>query len=782
MKNIYWYDEAGLKTILENGTRYEFVTTSNPTYTQVADLLYGKGAVAVNEGTAVSNYAVATAESVGGTIAAPQMLETSVVEEVGGGYKLIAETPQAVTTAGGTELSAGAVATKASPVPVVMAALYGAGLGWESYKEYPQFWTDLSNTLIQTEGYANDPDNRFLTDNVLGACKIVIRAVEDGGLQAYCDKRSLEKIYQKAFEEGVFVTESSTEPTYSRSGVYPFTSGGVGFDYEMSLGGYPLLSRLSSTAIAELKANRHIIDPSGIANAFSIAVYVSERQISYSVNLYHITADTITITVNNDYSAFDLTGFMGLYGLRFDPLTYEDQGIYYDFNNSEYAAILKGTYVKRHDSSINATVTTPKPGILINPDCDILTSPDNFDTQFADWIAQGWDSTEYNPETGQNETTTWLPIQIPDINNNESVNPTPEGQTATQSGAIPSPEGVLPPQYPTGLKDLLDKLGITIPEVPEGQTPTIVAPTGPTSTASKLYTVYNPSNAQLDSLGSYLWSPSAVDTLKQLFTNSPLEAIISLHQVYCAVSTSGSKNIILGSLDSGVSSPVVSNQYVQLSCGSVSVPTLYDDARDYDNTSCEMYLPFCGIVSLDPNDVIGRTVKVDYTIDLFTGTCLATLTITKDGLSQVLYNFEGNCSVMVPLTSRDRTAIAGSAISAVAGIATSLVTKNPTAAVAGVAGGAVGIGTSGQSVGHTGSFTGNAGAMGIKKPYIIVTRNKSQDPVGFKSYYGFPTSRTVNLSTISGYVRVEDIKLSSLTCTDTEKDMLETLLKGGVYI
>lgn len=304
--------------------------------------------------------------------------------------------------------------------------------------------------------------------------------------------------------------------------------------------------------------------------------------------------------------------------------------------------------------------------------------------------------------------------------------------------------------------------------------PTIV-PVGGSSSA--LFSVYNPTAGEIDSLGSYLWGSSIVELLSK-FLQNPIDAVISLHQIYITPTISGRKNIKLGYLDSGVAADCVSQQYETLDCGSVFVPEYYNDARDYTPwTQVQIYLPFIGIVPLSAEDIIGSTVNVKYGIDVYTGALLASVTVTKpDGTTQTLYTYEGSGAVQYPLTGANMNGIIRGTLGAMTG--------GMIGGISGaIVGGMTGALSGGASVSRSGGFGGNAGAMSYKKPYIIITRKIPDDAFNYAHYYGLPANRTTTLINCSGYTRVKDMHVNNIpNATEIEKDKIESLLKQGIMI
>ena len=334
----------------------------------------------------------------------------------------------------------------------------------------------------------------------------------------------------------------------------------------------------------------------------------------------------------------------------------------------------------------------------------------------------------------------------------------------------PIPKNEPNPQYPT-----------EPPNVPGGDTPEPPSPgTMEGVEASGMVSVYNPTKAQIVSFSGWLWSPAFIDNLLKLFQN-PMDGIIALHILYATPHTSGNENIRVGYLDSGVSSKVVDQQFIEVDCGHVRIPEYYGDAIDYEPyVQIHVYLPFVGVVSLKPNDVIGKDLYIKYGVDVLTGTCLAMLT-AKDKLSEILlYTFSGNCAVQVPVSGGNYAQVISGLATMAIGVGAGVATGNPIAAVGGIAAGVM---SSHLDVSHSGSIGANAGAMGPRKPHVIITRKSAYDAGNYNQFYGFPANKTVTLGSCSGFTRVKSVHIDSIyNATDNEKAEIEALLKQGVII
>lgn len=303
-----------------------------------------------------------------------------------------------------------------------------------------------------------------------------------------------------------------------------------------------------------------------------------------------------------------------------------------------------------------------------------------------------------------------------------------------------------------------------------------IPPKNPTDsvTSSRLFTVYNPTADQIDALGGYLWGESIAGTLASIFTN-PLNAIISLHCIYCEPDVIGTREIRLGYLASGVSAKYVVSQYKEVDCGTIRIPEYYGDCRDYSPyTTINLYLPFIGFRPIKVDDVMGSELSIKYYVDVYTGACLACVSVNKGGVIQLTYNFDGNCSVMLPLT-------AGSWANMTVGLATALTSMivNPVAGALQIPN-AIHNGISMSSQGQMGS---NVGAMGRKKPYVVITNTQAYDAVGYNELYGYPANILTKLSQLEGYTKVKEVHVENVNnATVDEKNEIERLLKSGVII
>lgn len=310
-----------------------------------------------------------------------------------------------------------------------------------------------------------------------------------------------------------------------------------------------------------------------------------------------------------------------------------------------------------------------------------------------------------------------------------------------------------------------------------GSSPETVAITG---SASSLWAVYNPTQGQVNDFGAWLWSPSFVDQLLKLF-NDPMQSIIGIHKIFAQPAIGGTKTIVVGYLDSGVSSKWVSNQYTTIDCGSVNLAEQYQNVYDYSPyTQVSIYLPFIGIHQLDVGDIMRSTINVIYHVDVISGACLAEVKVTRDGNSAVLYQYSGNAAVTYPISSGSYMGMV-SAVASIAGAAIATVASGGSALplAMGAANAALNAHT---RVSHSGSFSGNAGAMGCKIPYLIITRPQTAYADGIETLQGIGASSVLTVGDCQGFIQASDCDLTGIVATDDELSMIRAALLAGVHV
>lgn len=309
-------------------------------------------------------------------------------------------------------------------------------------------------------------------------------------------------------------------------------------------------------------------------------------------------------------------------------------------------------------------------------------------------------------------------------------------------------------------------------------------PTASTVINTGFITLYDANIYDLNDLASYLWSANGLDleTFKKIFAD-PISAILGLSIFPCPPEiTTQDVNVILGNIDTGVGMRKVTNQYRRYDMGTLNLNEYWGGYLDYSPyTSVEIYLPYIGTRTLNADDVMGKALHLVYNIDFLSGSCCAILEVG----GTVLYQFMGQCSCPVPVTGRDMTNLVNGVMSVVgAGVGT-LVATGGNAALAGAS--AIGslashVTSSKPKIEKSGAMGGMGGMLGVRKPYLVVTRPRQALPASQNTYTGYPSYMTCMLGDLVGFTVMETVHLQDMSATDEEKAEIDRLLKTGVVL
>ena len=409
---------------------------------------------------------------------------------------------------------------------------------------------------------------------------------------------------------------------------------------------------------------------------------------------------------------------------------------------------------------------------------DIPTTKQSLRQQYPELYENAQEYQLINPD-GTTTTKTYIPVPTPTADNWNDNEPISGDKTQSDTKVDPNTDTQTLLDLITQLLDRLVN-PTDEPDTGGGSSPVTPIPEGK---ASNLWRIYNPTQAQVDAFGGWLWSSNFVDQLKKLF-NDPMQAIIGIHKVFVTPSIGGQTTIQCGYLDSEVPSNWVDEQYVTVDCGTISLSEKYLGIFDYHPfTRLSMYLPFIGIVDLDVSECMRGDINVKYHVDVLTGACLAEIRIKRDASTVCMYSYSGSAIVSYPLSSGSYLGALVGVASIATGAVASILTGGTAVPALAVAGTATGLTHLHADVAHSGNFGGCAGAMGIKKPYLIISRPQLALADNYEHYTGLPANSKVKLQNCTGYVKVRKIYPSTIHyATNDEKDMIEAELKKGVII
>lgn len=191
------------------------------------------------------------------------------------------------------------------------------------------------------------------------------------------------------------------------------------------------------------------------------------------------------------------------------------------------------------------------------------------------------------------------------------------------------------------------------------------------------------------------------------------------------------QSIILGHKILNTKAIEIINDELIINIGDIEVPHIYNNTYDYINTDINLYLPYATPISLDSDFIIGETISVNYIINLYSGDTTINVSSTKN---EIVLSHNTKLGREIPFLNGQNNDIMFN-------------NKNV------------------YSLNN-----------GIKQAFIEVSRN-----IPINNIYSNMISEYVQLKKLKGFINVEEIELK-INGTLEEKQIIETLLKNGVYI
>lgn len=192
--------------------------------------------------------------------------------------------------------------------------------------------------------------------------------------------------------------------------------------------------------------------------------------------------------------------------------------------------------------------------------------------------------------------------------------------------------------------------------------------------------------------------------------------------------------IILGNYDSKVNCPTILTYHFDIDLGEITVPAKYNNVYDFLDTICTLYIPFFPPMVLDADFVIGQTLKIVLSVDLYSGNVTYNVYSSYNG-DKSFESSNTSIAVQIPFIQKS---------------VNSLVNQ---------------LSTVYKWVTDTAR--------------IEVTRNKPYFAEG--SIFGKPVVEYAEIGSISGYAEFSNVDLTC-SATNDEKEEIISILESGVFV
>ena len=288
-----------------------------------------------------------------------------------------------------------------------------------------------------------------------------------------------------------------------------------------------------------------------------------------------------------------------------------------------------------------------------------------------------------------------------------------------------------------------------------------------------LTSTFHMTKERLIQLGQFLWGTSVFDEFS-LINNNPIENIISCKAIPYNISGT-TQEITLGNVKTGVNGEKINQNFSKQAIGTVTINEHYKSFLDYaPYTNVIIYLPYIGFKELDTSLVMGKTLKIEYTLDVITGGCLAQIYVGKIRL----YEFTGNIGVDVSITASNRAQVESAYISAGVGVVSSAMNGNVTGAVNSI----IGAATSQYHYSGTGNPSPSCVASTNRTCYVVIDRPQYQSLKAFNHTRGRMCCLSKTIGSLKGYTVCDgNVDISGISATDEEKEEIVNILSSGFF-
>ena len=240
--------------------------------------------------------------------------------------------------------------------------------------------------------------------------------------------------------------------------------------------------------------------------------------------------------------------------------------------------------------------------------------------------------------------------------------------------------------------------------------------------------IYNPTYDEVDELSKlrfYSMSGSEILDLSQY--------IISFRKLYVDIPQIARELVYFGKYNTNVSSNIVTTNFIETDCGTITIDEYNKNSLDYNGVEIDLYLPFIGNISLNPNQVYGKQLRLVYRTNPLNGDCVA---VILNGNVQIACS-QGNVSFDIPINFK---------------------------------------------YGNLNNYGTNDNAlyMAELQPYIEVRTNRQYQNMNNRL---LRNNLWVQISDCSGYVLFNDVELHPVNrINKDEYDEIVSILQGGIIV
>ena len=197
-------------------------------------------------------------------------------------------------------------------------------------------------------------------------------------------------------------------------------------------------------------------------------------------------------------------------------------------------------------------------------------------------------------------------------------------------------------------------------------------------------------------------------------------------------------------------------------------------------TSVSLYIPYIGIVPIDGNMVVGRTIRIFGAVDVIAGTIHYNVYVqTPKKEWSLIGSYEGKCGVDIPLALDNSMQNSTNILKGVADVTTGMCTKSMPNLLS------IGNGIFSEPINNLGANTTNTTYFNPNRCALIMQSAIGTVPSNFGKVIGNLYCKSETLGGLKGYTVCSNVRIDEfvdLIPTRQEVDEIYSLLESGVII
>lgn len=307
---------------------------------------------------------------------------------------------------------------------------------------------------------------------------------------------------------------------------------------------------------------------------------------------------------------------------------------------------------------------------------------------------------------------------------------------------------------------------------------------GVNSSIGLLTDTYILSEQQLRSVGQKIWDGNFTSLIDAM-NSSPIENIISVKAFPFNISGGTDAEIVLGNVEMGVHGNKLAPSFNPTkTIGTFTIPKPFTGKLEWLSyapySSIQMFLPYVGIVEIDPALVYGKQCTLKYIYDVICGNCQACLYVNDDVQHSniELYKWTGELAIDIPITASNRVAQSIGYLTNGVNAVASLFKKD----FLGAFFGAIDTLTVPFKTTTTGTPSSSCDSYDMQEAYLMINFPIYDEPTTFAHDFGYPCEVSATLSELHGFTKCKNVHFEHIACTEEDRRVIEELLEGGVYL